>query len=282
LLSVPRGAIPDKVVEETMKSWAASPNPSSLMTKDLLAYQKRGDLRKFMDALVLFLDKMDERTAGALLTVISSEVQTFSREGRERSEHDGAFKLALFILSERIKDSDRRERFEQTLRETPALEFSIRILNAVAQAQSGIYALQQAADLTAAREIVSQRVRQEVVDAGVDLIETNREWFILFQTGLYSEQSREMISGYALGLCEKNPSYIGKLVGGFRLDFGETGSFNLAELRRVYDSRVLAVLARAAGKTAWSTNNEQLAVEQLLAAEADPGPQTSDSSTSNS
>jgi predicted KAP-like P-loop ATPase len=283
LLSVPREAIPDKVVEETMKSWAASPNPQSLMTKDLLAYQKRGNLRKFMDALALFLDKMDERTAGELLTVISSRVQTFSREGRESSEHDGAFKLALFVLSERIKDSDRRERFEQTLRETPALEFAIRILNAVAQAQSGIHALQQAADLTAAREIVSQRVRQEVVDADVDLIEMNREWgFILFQTGLYSEESRKMINDYALKLCEKNPSYIGKLVGGFRLDLGETGSFNLTELRRVYDSRALAVLARAAGKTAWITSNEQLAVEQLLVAEADPGPQTSDSSTSNS
>lgn len=283
LLSVPRGVIPDKVVEEAMRSWAASPNPSSLIANEFLVYQKRGELRKLMDSLTLFLDKMDERTADAMLTVINSGAQTFSRDGRERSEYDGAFKLALFVLSEKIKDSDRRERFEQTLRETPALEFAIRVLNAVVQAKSGIYALQQAADLTVGREIVSTRVRREVVNAGVDLIETNPEaGFILFQTGLYSEESRQMINSYALRLCEKNPPYIGRLVGGFLLDFGEMADFNLTDLRRVYDSRALAVLARAAGETAWSTSKEKRAVEQLLATDAGPGAQTSNNSTSNS
>ena len=59
-----------------------------------------------------------------------------------------------------------------------------------------------------------------------------------------------MINSYALELCKKTPSHIGRLVGAFRIDFGETGSpFNLTDLRRVYDSRALAVLARAAGKT---------------------------------
>ena len=71
-----------------MGRFVASSNPSSLITNEFLAYQKRGELRKFMDSLALFLDKMDERPAEVLLTVISSGVQTFSREGRERSEHE--------------------------------------------------------------------------------------------------------------------------------------------------------------------------------------------------
>ena len=183
LLRVPRGVIPDEVVEETMRSWSTSASSSPLITNDLLAYQKSGELRKFMDAVTLFLNKMDERTADALLTVLSTQVQMFSHEGHERSEYDGVFKLVLFILSDRINDRNRRQRFEQTLTETPALAFAIKILTAVAQARSGIYALQQAVDLSIARQIVSERVRREVVDAGVDLIDTNREaGYILYQT----------------------------------------------------------------------------------------------------
>jgi uridine kinase len=277
LLSVPRGMIPDKVIEDTFRSWAVVPNSSSLMTSELLAYQKRGELRKFLDSVAIFLEKLDDKAAAVLLTAIRSDVQMFSHEGRDASEYDGAFKLVLFLLSEKIKDGDKRSAFEQTLRDTPALEFAIRIVNAVAESQSGIYPLQQAVDLAVARQIVSERVRKEVVDAGVDLLKTDKEWgYILFQTGLYGEQSGKMISDYILRLCKEEASYIGKVVGGFRIEFGETASFNLDNLKRVYDSRALAVLARSAGQNAWSTDNEQRAVEQLLAAERDSEPPTAE------
>jgi hypothetical protein len=278
LLTVPRGLIPDKAIEDTFKSWASVDDPSALIQTDLGAYQKRGDLRKFLDSVVLFLDNINDRSVDPLLTFVGRNIQMFSQEGRETSEYDGAFKLVLFLLNDKVKDGDKRRRLEQTLRETPFLEFAIKIVNALAGSQVGLYALQQATDLPAAKQIVSDRLRKEVIEAGVDLFKTNAQYggYVLFQTGTYSDESRQMVNDYALQLCKRNPPDIGKLVGGFFLDFGPTSSFNLKDLRRVYNSQAVAELARAAGEKAWGTDNERRAIQQLLAAEPDSATSTAE------
>ncbi len=272
LLSVPRGLIPDKEIEDTFKSWASADDPSALIWSDFVGYQEQGDLRKFLISIALFLEKIDDKCVDPLLTFTVSNIQMFSQEGREASEYDGAFKLVLFLLNDKVKESTKRKRLEQILRDTPVLEFAIKIVGALARNQVGLYTLQQAADLPAAMRIVSDRLRKEVIDAGVDLFKTSTQvGYILFQTGTYSDESRQMVNDYVLHLCKENPSYIGKLVGGFFLDFGDEGSgMNLNDVRRVYDSQALATLARAAGEKAWSTNNEQRAIQQLLRAEPDP------------
>jgi predicted KAP-like P-loop ATPase len=274
LLSVPRGAIPDRVIEDLFKSWSSVSDPSTLIKASFAEYQKRNDLLKLLDSIVLFLDDMDEGLVDPLLTCASSRIPPFPLASRDlvRTDFDGAFKLVLFLLNDKGKDVDKRRRLEHVLRNTPTVQFAIKIIGALVGTTAGLYMLQQAADIASAKTIVVERVRKEIVDAGVDIFESEPEVaaYILFQTGTYDDDSKQMINNYALQLCRTRPSNIGKLVGAFLLDIGHTSTFRLDELRLVYDSSALAALARTAGQNAWSTTNEQRAIEQLLKAE--PGP----------
>jgi hypothetical protein len=140
-----------------------------------------------------------------------------------------------------------------------------------------LYALHEAVDLGHAKQVISERVRKEIVESDTSVFETAGIYagYILFQTATYSDNAKEMINKYVLQLCRNDPRYIGKLVSGFLLDFRDTASFNLNDLRRVYDSRALATLARSAGSSAWSSEAEKRAVEQLLNAEPEPPTATS-------
>lgn len=274
LLSVPRGFIPDAVIEGTLKSWASAVDASAIIQKDFSAYQSQGDLRKFLDSIVLFVGKVDDKTVGPLLSYLASNIQILSPDG-DRPVHDGVIKLVLFLLNDRVKDGEKQLLVEQALRETPALDFGVDIIRFIAGSQTGeLYALQQATDQVAAKQVVSERLRKEVIEAGVDLFNTSsRPGYVLFQVGTWSDESKRMVDEYALQLCTQNPSHIGKLVVGFFIDFDDNVIFNFNNLKQVYDSRALAALARVAGKSAWSDDKERRAVEQLLIAEPDPDPQ---------
>jgi KAP family P-loop domain len=278
LLSVPRGAIPDGIIEGTLKSWATATDPSALIRKDFEGYQIQSDLQQFLDSITLFRGKVDDKTVDPLLSYISSNIQMFSRE-RGRSLHDAAFRLVIFLLNDRVKDAEKQVRVEQTLRETPALDFAVYIVSAIAGSQSAeLYALQHATDLTAAKQVVSDRLRKEVIDAGVDLFNASpHAGYVLFQIGTWSAELKQIVNEYAMKLCKQNPSDIGKLVGGFFIDFGDNSSFNLSDLRRVYDSRALAQLARTAGESAWNEENQQRAIQQLLIGEPESGSPTTPS-----
>jgi len=65
-------------------------------------------------------------------------------------------------------------------------------------------------------------------------------------------------------LLEKEPTYIGKLIDGFLIEFpgghGPSG-FQMEQLKSVYDTSRLADLATQAGEKAWSNDKQKRAVE---------------------
>jgi hypothetical protein len=69
-----------------------------------------------------------------------------------------------------------------------------------------------------------------------------------------------------MALLEKEPRYIGKLVGGFLIEYGGGGphGFQLDQLKSVYDTKRLAELANQAGQNAWGDDKERRAIEEFL------------------
>lgn len=157
---------------------------------------------------------------------IPSSLHREGRVAREAVETARAQVAALIGAEpteiDRVKDAEKQRRVEQMLRETPALDFAVYIVSAIAGSQTAqIHALQLATDQAAAKQVVSERVRKEVIDAGVDLFNASpHAGYVLFQIGTWNAESKQMVNEYALKLCKQTPSHIGKLVGGFLVDFG--------------------------------------------------------------
>lgn len=267
MLAVPRSALPDASVEAELKSWHEAGDPESEILETIKNFKEQERLGDFLDRLVIFLGKVDEKLADPLLNVFSKNIEMFSREG-DFSEQNIAFRTLLSVLNDKVPDSKKTSRTERLISEIAAIDVAVQLVGAVMSNQTGsFYKLQQAVDLGAAKRKLVERFKHDYVDLGADIFEKSpiRPTYVLHQIGISSEEGKHTINDYVISLCQHKPERIGDLISTYLWEApGEDPSLRYKELAAIYDVARLAALAREAGKGAWSNKAGEAAVAQFL------------------
>jgi hypothetical protein len=263
---VPKGAVSDATVEATLATWSKAEDQDKTILRDLATLSESHKLAEILGRVLIFLSKIDSELVNPLLRSISRNIQSVPMDG-DRTEQDAQFKLILFLLNERVPISEKQPSTEVVLREISSIDVAVRIVNALSSDQSSVtWELRRLLDVSRIQRIVQERFKEEFVDGGADVFETNNlPQYVLYQIGTYNSDSAQMISDYALMLLEKKPEYIGKLIDGFLIEYpGGPHGFQFDQLKAVYDTKRLAELARRAGEAAWSKDKEKRAIETFL------------------
>jgi hypothetical protein len=265
-LAVPKGAIPDAAVEAILAMWLNAPEPEKAILGSLGDLAERNQLVETLERILMFLGKIDAKLIIPLLRAVTLSVKAVGLE-EDRSEQNAYFKLILFLLDERVPDAEKKVNAESVLRDSP-ISVAVRFVVSLAESQSTVmWNLRRSVDISQLRAIVSERFREDFVSPEVDIFAVDKQpLFILYQVGAFGADSAQMINKYVMALLEKEPRYIGKLVGGFLIEYGGGGphGFQLDQLKSVYDTKRLAELANQAGQNAWGDDKERRAIEEFL------------------
>jgi predicted KAP-like P-loop ATPase len=278
LLAIPKGTLSDAAVEATLASWAEAAEPETAIAESFEPLRARHQLVDTLDRMVIFLKKIDEKLITPILKTLTLKIKEVPLDG-DRSEQDAEFKFMLFLLDERVPDSQKQNSVETVLRNTPAISVAVRIVLALVESQSGaIWNLRRSVDPPRIKAIVAERFRREFVESGIDIFQAiGLPLYVLYQIGIYDPQSAKMVNAYAMALLEREPRYIGKLIDGFLIEFpgGGPNGFNFDSLKSVYDVKHLAELVERAGESAWSKEKEKRAIDSFLdlVRKASPNPE---------
>jgi predicted KAP-like P-loop ATPase len=266
MLSVPEGTIPDAVVESAIKSWNNNGSTKKIILESIESFRTEGKLTEFLVKLVIFRDSLEDQALEPLLGALA---QLMSTPLDNQADIDQAFRLALFLLNDRIADSKKQPALETLLRELKPIDIAVKIANALAESSVGtILGLQKNVDLQEIRQLIVLRFREEYVEPKIDIFETDRRpTYVLYQLGTYNAETAKMVNEYTLRTCSGNPHHIGELLLSFVVRFPtEEPSLQFNQLKTVFDVQLLAELARRVGDRAWSNDEEKRAVEIFLEA----------------
>jgi hypothetical protein len=273
LLGVPKGVVSDASVEAILVSWEKAQDPDKKILEDLKAYKESRGLIEILGRILIFLGRLDKGTFKPILRSISRNIETVPLDG-DRSEQDIQFKLILFLLSERVSAEEKQAATEAVVRDIGSIDVAVRVVNALRSDQSSVtWELRRSLDLRQIEGIVEARFAREFIDQGVDVFKANAlPLYVLYQVGEYNAESAEMVNKYAMGLLEREPKYIGKLIDGFLIEFpGGPNGFNFEQLASVYNVKRLVDLTLGAGEHAWATDKEKRAIEAFLRCAAKSG-----------
>jgi hypothetical protein len=265
VLAVPKGTIPDSVVEANLASWLKAAEPEIAILKSLGTLKEQHQLAETLNRIVVFLEKIDEKLVMPLLRAVTLSVESVPLK-EDRSDQDAQFKLILFLLDERVPDHEKQSAVEAVLRDIPPIEVAVRINNTLMDSQSMVtWGLRRSVDIPTVKRTVRDRFQEEFVATGRDIFEVNgHPLYVLYQIGAHDSDSTGLINGYAMELLERKPEHIGKLINSFLTGTPEASQFQFDQLKLVYDAKRLADLARRAGERAWGNQAEKLAIEKFL------------------
>lgn len=111
------------------------------------------------------------------------------------------------------------------------------------------------------------RFRDEFINKHEDVFAVNRlPLYVLYQIGTYGDEAAQMISAYVFELLERKSEYIGALIDGFLIEWPDrmSSSFNLDQLKPVYDVKRLRELISRAGRNAWTNEKQKRAIDLFL------------------
>jgi len=266
LRSVPRGALPDAVVEGTMSSWARASEVKSTIAASIEAFRSDGSLVEFLQKLAIFLTKLDDSVVEPLLDVLAENILSLSKT---QAEADQVFRIMLFLLNDKVRSESKQTSLARILLKIKPLDVAVRIVNALAESSVGTIALlQRSVDLGAMRKLIIDRFREEIVRDHVDIFEISaRPTYVLYQIGHYDAETGKLVSDYAIDLCQQNPRRLGQLVVSFATQFdGKEFVLQFDQLKSVFDAQRLATIARRAGEAAFADEKERKAIEGLITA----------------
>lgn len=265
LLAVPKGTLPDAVVENALTSWHDALDANTAILETIHAHKEKGTSEEFFDKLAIFLGQLEGSLVEAFIDTISRNIELFSRDG-DPSEYDKAYRTLIFALNDRVPDAQKQEVVERVLQETPLIDFAVGLNAELIHSQGTyIYRLKSTVDTSSTTRVVRERFQQEIVERNIDIFQDNsRPGYVLHQIGTYGPSSAEIVNAYTLRLCEANPRYLGRLIAGYFVQWDkETTNFDYGALSSVFDAPRLAELARGAGEAAWTNEKERVAIQRL-------------------
>ncbi len=267
LLSVPKGSVPDALVENTLASWSAAKNTEEQIAGDIEKLSNDKKLVEVLNRILIFLQKIDNSLVCPLLLALSRHVKSVPPNS-DNSEQNTELKLILFLLSERTEDSEKQSATELVVNNIHSLDVAVRFVQWLSDSQVAVtWTLQRSLNLDHIRKLILGRFKKAYVGGNIDIFNaSSNALFILYQVGSYDAESRQVVNTYVMDLLGKHPKYIGKLIDGFLIEFPGPGpnGFQWDNVIRVYDVQGLIELVEAAGDKAIETEKQKRAIEAFL------------------
>ena len=225
MLKVPSRELSDELVESTIKSWNALDEQKlpEALRNTYLKFQKANKLIELFEKLLLFLDRINSRTARCLIRNICQNVEVFSKKEIGdfwNSEYDKSKSLVLNLIDNKVDKSEIQSIAEEIVKNVKAIEFAVSFVHSCKEEQGpGFHNIYENINFDRLKEIVSDRLKTHFIESKKDIFEEcdEKEWvFVLFQWGTnwmsFDDKNKKEVNDYVFELIDKHLEYIGKIV----------------------------------------------------------------------
>ncbi|MCI0724737.1 MAG: hypothetical protein L0338_38110 [Acidobacteria bacterium] len=252
LYRLPVGELSDMEIEKLIQSWnhSSKTEKENQVNADFSRFQQLDQFDAFLDKLLIFTTLIEPDT---VRPVARSLAQRASRKGRReprgRERYDEVKFRILGLIDNCADPTEIRPLLEETIKESVSIPFVVSLVLSCHKERGGEYfRLFDSIDIGSLRDICSQRLYAELVEADVDVFESCGEDdanFVLYQWGINwlsgEPKHRSVVQEYVMKLVDAQPEYLGRLLSSFvsSIHSDEPG-FRLDEFHKVYDSKVIA------------------------------------------
>ena len=271
---IPRKEIADDVVMMNIEAWnrLEEEQQKKDMEKALIDFQDKGDLIKFFNKLIIFSDKIKERTAKTLIREIYKRANLFSqtlKRGLEESELDRAEFLILKILDQRIKSDKIQFFIQEVIENSSEIFLPVRlILDCSEERIPGFYKLRENIDLERLRELTLNKLKIHFIDEKRDIFKEEIVWseiLCIWSSNWYRYDGvhKEEVNEYIFSLISKNPKHSGLLLDEWSRG-PEHKPMNLDEMAKYFDLDRLYEKIMKNKNNSYSSDQEKKAVSLFV------------------
>lgn len=274
MLKVPISELPDEIVESMISSWNSS-DPTDLESKileDLKRFQEKKQLVKLLEKLIIFLPRIPQNTAIAMINSLYKNFKYFSKEGRQyflQSEFYYAESLMFRLINEKIDGDNIEELLIRIIKETPSFYLATSIVLDCRREMGGsLFKIYDDINIENLHNTLSDRLSQHFIEEGRDIFadEPDSCNFILYQWGIYNQEDKDKVNEYVLSLIHRNPRHLGNIIKSFVSTWSPSGrkEFRFNDLSKLYDENRLYSKVKKNYNTSFSNQEEKSAIDLFI------------------
>jgi predicted KAP-like P-loop ATPase len=276
ILKVPSEELSDEKVESIISNWniTVSSDIEARLSQDFENIKGQKELLDFIDKLVLFVNKLGNESAIALIKYLYKNINTFSRKGSGNffgDEFNRTEYLILLIVDRKIIEAEIVNTLIDIIKETPSFELAVSVFTLCCKEQTGnLYNIYKNIQVDSLKNVLSERLTNHFINGRKDIFKEEKEVsvcsFILEQWGTVSDQDRRKVNDYVFSLADANPKYLGKIVLYFVSFLGSPlGSrFRYDELAKLYDDKRLYEKIKSHAQDCYSNPEEKSAIDLFI------------------
>lgn len=274
MLKVPISELPDETVESIISSWNSSDptEPESKILEDLKRFKEKKQLVKLLEKLIIFLPRIPQNTAIAMISSLYKNIKLFSEEGRQnfwQSEFDKAESLMLRLINEKVDGHEINELLIKIIKETPSIHLAVSVVLSCRRERGGsLFKIYDNISIENLHRAISDRLSQYFVDGGRDIFvdEPDSCNFILYQWGIYNPEDKNKVNEYVFSLVDRNPRYLGNIIKSFVGTWSPSGrkEFHYNDLLKLYNEDRLYEKVKQISPNVYSDDTEKSAIDLFI------------------